>query len=102
MPARRGVHQGDGGISRRTFVGWLVAGPTLIAAAELPTAAQAALPTDQPQDHYDLRDLPTDATRPTAHLITVEVKPDGTGAFALPRAEVGQGVTTAVAMLIAE
>ncbi len=96
------LYQDDGGISRRTFVGWLVAGPTLIAAAELAPAAQAAIPSDQPSDHYDLTDLLTDSTRPTAHLITVAVNEDGTVSFALPRAEVGQGITTAVAMLIAE
>ena len=30
------------------------------------------------------------------------MNPDGTASFALPRAEVGQGITTSVAMLIAE
>ena len=44
----------------------------------------------------------TDAARPTANLITVEVNEDGTASFALPRAEVGQGITTSTAMLIAE
>ena len=35
-------------------------------------------------------------------LITVTVNADGTVSFALPRAEVGQGITTAVAMTIAD
>ena len=39
---------------------------------------------------------------PTANLITVAVNPDGTVSFAMPRAEVGQGLTTSVAMVIAE
>ena len=39
---------------------------------------------------------------PTAGLITVVVNADGTVSFALPRAEVGQGITTAVAMTIAD
>ena len=30
------------------------------------------------------------------------LNPDGTASFALPRAEVGQGITTAVAMVIAD
>ena len=91
------------GISRRTFIGWLIAAPTLIAAAEITTApAQAAIPTVQPVDDYDLSDLLTDAALPTSNLITVEVNPDGTVSFALPRAEVGQGITTAVAMTIAD
>ncbi|NUT49431.1 MAG: xanthine dehydrogenase family protein molybdopterin-binding subunit, partial [Saccharothrix sp.] len=44
----------------------------------------------------------TAAALPTSHLITVEVGADGAVSFALPRAEVGQGITTSTAMLIAE
>src|SRR5438270_11396787 len=85
-------------------MGYLIAAPTVVAGADLllPGAAEAAIPTHQPVDHYDLTDFLTDATRPTAHLITVTVNPDGTVSFALPRAEVGQGITTAVAMVIAD
>lgn len=92
-----------GGVSRRRFIGYLIAGPTVISGAQLwTTSARAALPTRQPVDGYDLTDLLTDATKPTAHLIKVVVNPDGTVSFALPRAEVGQGITTAVAMAIAD
>ncbi|MEA2419341.1 MAG: isoquinoline 1-oxidoreductase subunit beta [Thermoleophilaceae bacterium] len=92
------------GISRRRFVGYLIAAPTLVAAAELGVAEQAgaAIPTHQPVDLYDLSDLLTDAARPTANLIKVVVNPDGTASFDMPRAEVGQGITTAVAMTIAD
>ncbi len=94
---------GPGAVSRRRFIGYLVAGPTVIAGAQLWTpSARAAVPTHQLVDRYDLTDLLTDATKPTAHLITVVVNPDGTVSFALPRAEVGQGITTAVAMAIAD
>jgi isoquinoline 1-oxidoreductase beta subunit len=80
-----------------------IAAPTLIAAADLrPARASAAIPTLQPVDDYDLSDLLTDAALPTSSLITVEVNPDGTASFALPRAEVGQGITTAIAMTIAD
>jgi isoquinoline 1-oxidoreductase beta subunit len=99
--ARAGSDQG--GLSRRRFIGYLIAGPTVISGAQLWTpSARAAVPTHQPVDNYDLTDLLTDATKPTAHLITVVVNPDGTVSFALPRAEVGQGITTAVAMAIAD
>ncbi|MGZ6606437.1 MAG: molybdopterin cofactor-binding domain-containing protein [Solirubrobacteraceae bacterium] len=64
--------------------------------------ASAAIPTHQPVDDYDLTDLLTQAAAPTSGLITVTVNPDGTASFALPRAEVGQGITTAVAMTIAD
>ncbi|MBO0767056.1 MAG: xanthine dehydrogenase family protein molybdopterin-binding subunit [Solirubrobacterales bacterium] len=93
-------------LSRRDFIAYLVAAPTLVAAAELSsgaTPAQAAgLPTVQPVDAYDLSDLLTDAALPTSNLITVTVNSDGTASFALPRAEVGQGITTAVAQIIAD
>ena len=92
------------GISRRRFIGYLIAAPTLVAAADLRVAspARASVATVQPVDFYDLTDLLTDAANLTAGLITVAIHPDGTASFALPRAEVGQGLTTAVAMVIAD
>src|SRR3954453_18593749 len=92
------------GITRRGAIGILVAAPTLVAAARWGVApAEAAIPTtQQPVDSYDLSDLLTDSARPTFSLITVTVNPDGTAAFALPRAEVGQGLTTSFAMVIAD
>ena len=38
----------------------------------------------------------------TAKLVSVQVNSDGTATFDLPRAEVGQGITTATAMIIAD
>jgi isoquinoline 1-oxidoreductase subunit beta len=95
---------GSNGVSRRRFIGYLIAAPTLVAAAELGLAeqAKASIPTKQPVDLYDLSDLLTDAARPTSNLIAITVNSDGTASFAMPRAEVGQGITTAVAMTIAE
>ncbi|TMQ12309.1 MAG: xanthine dehydrogenase family protein molybdopterin-binding subunit [Deltaproteobacteria bacterium] len=92
------------GVTRRSFVGYLIAAPTLVAAADLAfdSAALAALPTVQPVDAFDLTDGLTLTTAPTSQLISVEIRSDGTVAFALPRAEVGQGITTAVAMTIAD
>src|SRR3954465_6140246 len=101
---RQGLEEPPG-ITRRRMIGYLIAGPTLIAAARwgiAPETARAAVPTEQPVGSYDLSDLLTDAARPTNALLTVTVKPDGTAAFALPRAEVGQGITTAIAMTIAD
>jgi isoquinoline 1-oxidoreductase subunit beta len=91
------------GVSRRRFLGYLIAGPTLIAAAQLHiTEAKASIPTTQSSDTFDLSDLLTDAATPTSGLITVVVNSDSSVSFALPRAEVGQGITTAVAMTIAD
>lgn len=94
--------EGTAGISRRRFFGYLIAAPTLVAAADFSPEAAAALPTLQPVDYYDLTDLLTDAAAPTSQLIRVQVNADGTVSFAMPRAEVGQGITTAVAMTIAD
>lgn len=107
-PAGTGrVRAGGAVIPRRRFLGYLIAGPTLAAAAPLGmellrSPAEASLPSAQPSDSYDLSDLLTDAARPTSDLIVVQVNRDGTASFALPRAEVGQGITTAVAMTIAD
>ena len=97
------------GTGRRRFLGYLLAAPTLVAAAELgdwgpgPGTAEAAVPTPpQPPELYDLNDMLTDATLPTANLISVRLHSDGTASLDLPRAEVGQGITTSSAMLVAE
>ncbi|MFI6562081.1 molybdopterin cofactor-binding domain-containing protein [Streptomyces sp. NPDC050534] len=98
-----------GGIGRRRFLGYVVAASTLTVAAELgeavlaPTPAAAVVPSvPGPAEIYDLNDMLTHATLPTANLITIRLDPDGTAHFALPRAEVGQGITTSSAMLVAE
>jgi isoquinoline 1-oxidoreductase subunit beta len=97
------------GTGRRRFLGYLLAAPTLVAAAQIgevalrPHKAEAAIPSaPEPSDIYDLNDLLTAAATPTANLITVQINKDGTASFALPRCESGQGITTSTAMLIAE
>jgi isoquinoline 1-oxidoreductase beta subunit len=97
------------GTARRTFLGYLLAAPTLVVGAEIASdaltrdRADAAAPSaPEPSDLYDLGDLQDDAAMPTSNLITVTVNADNTATFALPRAEVGQGITTAVAMIVAE
>ena len=98
-------------IGRRRFLGYLLAAPTLVVAAELgrqhlfdPAQASAAsVPTPpEPIDAYDLLDAFRDTARPTANLITVEVNRDGTVSFALPRSDNGQGIITSTQMIIAE
>ena len=85
-------------LGRRRFLGYVLAAPTLVTAAGLGSARAEADITDV----VDLNDMLTLAALPTAGLISVEVNQDGTVSFALPRAEVGQGITTSTAMLIAE
>ena len=94
------------GIGRRSFVGYVLAGTTLVAAADLalggPTWAAAGLSGPQIAELYDLNDFITDSCLPTANMITITVNHDGTASFALPRSENGQGITTSTAMIIAE
>ncbi|WP_314173871.1 molybdopterin cofactor-binding domain-containing protein [Streptomyces winkii] len=92
-------------VGRRAFVGYVLGGATLAVAADLglSTPAQAAVRSvPQIPELYDLEDLQTDAARPTSALIKIVLHDDGTASFELPRMEVGQGITTSTAMIIAE
>lgn len=96
-------------LGRRKFLGFLVAAPTLAVAVGtgvdslFAEPALAALPTTpSASEAYDLSDALTDSALPTSNLISIVVNSDGTVTFDLPRAECGQGITTAVAMIIAE
>ncbi|MBO0802891.1 MAG: xanthine dehydrogenase family protein molybdopterin-binding subunit [Nocardiopsaceae bacterium] len=96
-------------LDRRRFLGYLVAAPTLAVAVGLGADAASARPAKaavpsppQPEEIFDLGDMQDLAASPTSGLITVHVNEDGTAAFAVPRAEVGQGMTTAIAMMVAE
>ncbi|MBZ4017173.1 molybdopterin cofactor-binding domain-containing protein [Streptomyces purpurogeneiscleroticus] len=108
VPARGGRTTGDAErapIGRRAFIGYVLAGATLAVAADLRlgTPAHAAVPSaPQIPELYDLEDLQTDAARPTSALIKIVLNEDGTASFELPRMEVGQGITTSTAMIIAE
>jgi isoquinoline 1-oxidoreductase beta subunit len=88
-------------LGRRQFLGLVLAAPTLVAAAEVGRAGAQA-PSTQLAELLDLNAVLTAAALPTSGLITVEVGSDGMVSFALPRAEVGQGITTSTAMVIAE
>ncbi|MEU8887884.1 molybdopterin cofactor-binding domain-containing protein [Streptomyces sp. NPDC048442] len=106
--------RGRSGIGRRRFLGYVLAAPTLVTAAQIGSAPEASagtpaaqgpaaeIPSGDLTDLVDLNDVLTLAALPTSNLIRIEVNKDGTVSFALPRAEVGQGITTSTAMLIAE
>ncbi|GII29222.1 xanthine dehydrogenase family protein molybdopterin-binding subunit [Planotetraspora mira] len=109
-PTKSAAEHDDGAVGRRRFLTFLVAAPTLtLATTNLApdgigtAAAEAGVPgLPQPADIMDLGDVLILAGTPTAHLLVLEVTEDGEAHFELPRAEVGQGITTAVAMLVAE
>ncbi|MFD4636485.1 molybdopterin cofactor-binding domain-containing protein [Lentzea sp. NPDC058436] len=86
---------------RRGFLGYVLAAPTLVTAARF-GSGEEDIPSPDLTRLVDLNDVMTAAALPTSGLISVEVGTDGIVSFALPRAEVGQGITTSTAMLIAE
>ncbi|MGW6823590.1 molybdopterin cofactor-binding domain-containing protein [Streptomyces sp. NPDC055005] len=99
----------DTGRSRRSFLTHLVAAPTLALVTRVgsdslaPQPAHAVIPSlPAIADLVDLGDLFILAGAPTSALLALAVESDGTIRFRLPREEVGQGLTTAVAMLVAE
>ncbi|WP_148611971.1 molybdopterin cofactor-binding domain-containing protein [Nocardioides rubriscoriae] len=96
---------GSGALNRRTFLGYVMAGSTLVVAADLATGrpARAAVPSGpQIPSFYDLEDLQTDSALPTSALISVTITKQGRAQFALPRTEVGQGIMTSTAMILAD
>ena len=96
-------------LSRRRFLGYVVAAPVLTVTTNMVVdtlrgrPAGAAVPSPpQPADGYDLGDLYTGSCKPTEDMLVLEVGEDGIARLFLPRMEVGQGITTALAMVVAE
>lgn len=95
------------GTSRRRFLTYLVATPTLAVAVNaglFDSPAGAVVPTPpQLAEIEDLGDFLIQAGKATENkLIVLFVSKTGLVSCALPRAEVGQGLTTATAMIIAD
>ena len=95
------------GLDRRRFLTFLVAAPTLAVAVRYGLGSEqayAAIPgTPEPADFLDLGDILILGAKDTeGDLIKLVLEANGIVSCALPREEVGQGITTAVAMLIAE
>lgn len=111
--------------SRRRFLGYLVAAPVLVTAAQLESKIPAGAKTldlggllgsaspggkalapipSAPQiaDIADLGELLILACEPTDFMIRVTVEKTGKVHFNMPREENGQGISTGVAMLIAD
>jgi isoquinoline 1-oxidoreductase subunit beta len=98
-------------VSRRKFLGFVIAAPTLVVAAEMgrqslglgPTAVASPLVSPpQVPEAYDLLDLLRETSRATANLIRITVNRDSTVSFELPRSDNGQGIITSTQMIIAE
>ncbi len=101
------------GTSRRSFVGYVLAGTTLAVTADVawetaaPSTAQAAgampIPSNPTfSDNYDFLDTYRDSCLPTNNQLKIEMSPEGKASFGLPRQESGQGILTSFAQVIAD
>jgi isoquinoline 1-oxidoreductase beta subunit len=98
-----------GPLTRRKFLTYVVAAPVLTVAASstgtliAPGKAYAVVPSPpQPENILDLGDVMVAATKQAQDLLVLEVTTDIRVVFRMPRAEVGQGITTALAMVVAD
>ncbi|MCZ7424584.1 isoquinoline 1-oxidoreductase [Micromonospora sp. WMMA1949] len=86
------------------FLGYVLAAPVLVAAAELTVAYPAAARTPSPDvaGLLGLGEIMTATALPGAALISVEVGPDGTVSFTPPPGRCGYDCDTSAAELIAD
>src|SRR5438309_929315 len=94
-------------INRRLLLkGFLVAGPTLAAAARLDLQpAGATIPgvgTPMYEEHSDFMDEYIQLSEPFLYDLLVEIKPDNRVYFEMPRMEVGQGIMTTLGTMMAD
>ena len=94
-------------LSRRRFLAYVIAAPVLTVVVKSvddivgpPVEVAGASPAVS--DILDLTDALTLAALPTAYLLKIEITAAGRVVVHLPRAEVGQGITTTMGMLAAE
>ncbi|HVW31588.1 MAG TPA: molybdopterin cofactor-binding domain-containing protein [Acidimicrobiia bacterium] len=96
------------GMGRRRFLQCLAGTPALVLVAQLADLGHAdhagAAPPSPPtmEELCDISEFIVVASQPTMPLVKLEIGPDGIARLDLPRAEMGQGITTSVAMLLAE
>ncbi|AUG75127.1 isoquinoline 1-oxidoreductase [Kitasatospora sp. MMS16-BH015] len=88
-------------VSRRRFLTTLIAAPALAVGVSLADGPSAEALPGVP-DILDLGDALIVAGLPTAHLLVLQVTAAGRVVLELPRVEVGQGLTTAMALVVAD
>jgi isoquinoline 1-oxidoreductase beta subunit len=105
----RETEEGPRQLARRRFLTFLVAAPALTVAARVgteivaPAKADAVVPSPpQPADIADFGDVMTALAKADTDLFVLQVTTGNRIRFEVPRAEVGQGITTALAMIVAE
>lgn len=92
-------------VTRRRVLAYLVAAPVLTIAVKVVDSVVGADPagaTPGLPDIFDLTDAITLAALPTMGLLVVEITPQNRVIVRLPREEVGQGLTTSFAQIVAD
>ena len=92
-------------VGRRRFLAYVIAAPTLTMGVRLVTdelGGPSAEATPGLPDIIDLTDALVLAAAPTVHNLVIQATPANKIILRLPREEVGQGLTTTFAMVIAE
>ena len=97
-------------MNRRSLLTFAVSAPVVTMAAgfganlAMPGSAHAALALTPPDsvDDYDVGDSLVQTSLPTMPLVKLSMGTDGRVTLELPRLEAGQGIATAVAMMVAE
>ncbi len=117
MPTHRSMWSGEPDVSRRRFLTYVVAAPVLTVAVKaiddmagpfFPSTGAAsgvaspALSSPGVSTIVDLTDALTLAALPTAYLLTITITEQNRVVVHVPRAEVGQGITTAMGIVAAE
>jgi isoquinoline 1-oxidoreductase beta subunit len=97
----------DDGTTRRRFLTYVLATPTLAVAAPWldPGVASASPIPSNPEmaEEYDLGDFLIQAQKPTeSKMVVLTVAKSGQVTCQVPREEVGQGITTSLAMIVAD
>lgn len=99
-----------GTLTRRSLLTYAVQAPVLTVAAGFganlvtPGTANAALPLTPPDtvDYYDVGDSLVQTALPTMPLVKVTITAKGRVELQLPRLEAGQGISTSVAIMLAD
>ena len=102
-------HEDGSGVDRRSFLGYVIKGSTLAVALSVgadmrsrPSATALDLAIPELADELDLTDLLLLSGDPFYYDYLIRITPENRVRFELPRMEVGQGIITAAAMIVAE
>jgi isoquinoline 1-oxidoreductase subunit beta len=91
---------------RQVLKGFLIGGPTLAVAGRVAFADSSAgafpTKTDELPDAQDFTDIFVSSQQPTIYDLKIEIKPDNRVYAELPKMEVGQGIMTTFAILVAD